>query len=85
MKPFHESVVRVIKSITSVNELELIEKLLMTTKIPKGHDEIAAALLEKTTKLKQMNFFSTEVFLSINEQKKFAQAVAAEKAAAQAS
>jgi uncharacterized protein (UPF0128 family) len=81
-KPFHESIVDVIRNVKTIEELELVEGLLMATKIPKGHDEIVAALTEKTEEMAQMNFHSSEVFISIFEQKKLAQVASAEKAAA---
>ncbi len=84
-KPFHESILDTIKNVRSVKELELVEGLLMATKIPKGHDEIIAALVEKDEEMKRMNFFSTEVIISITEQKKHAQVASAERQAGQAS
>jgi hypothetical protein len=81
-KPFHESIldtIKNLKSTSSVEELELVEALLVATKIPKGHDEIIAAMTEKTREVAHENI-KAEVLVSILEQKELARVAAAEKA-----
>ena len=46
-RPFHETIVDAIRSTNYHNELGCLIRLISVTKIPKGHDEIIAALEEK--------------------------------------
>jgi len=51
MKPFHESIVSIIRGAKTKEELKLIEKILLTTKSPKDQDVIAKAFSSKAKKL----------------------------------
>lgn len=42
-RPFHETILEIIDRVSCTTELRLLAELIYRTKIPKGHDEIAAA------------------------------------------
>lgn len=77
-KPFHESIVDILNGLTDIDDLELVERLLMVTKIPKGHDEIIEALTDATQEAAHENI-KEEVLASILEQKELAKVASAEK------
>lgn len=76
-RPFHETIVDTIREMTPVN-IPLVARLIMATKIPRGHDEIIAAWKEQETYLRE-NGFSLKgnpqsLFDDIEEQKQEAMA-----------
>lgn len=70
-RPFHESIIGTIKNVNVLSELALVETLLVATKIPKGHDEIIAALTEKAMDVRA-DGPDDAVLASILEQKRIA-------------
>jgi len=50
-KPFHESIVTVIKGVDFARELETISLILIFTKVPANHKMIVSALQEKAEEL----------------------------------
>jgi hypothetical protein len=69
-KPFHEAIVEMLKW-AMAHDLETLGKLLIMTKIPKGHDEILAAWNAKCQELRlQPESFDYIVAEDILQQKK---------------
>ncbi len=50
-KPFHESIVRALRSAKTKEELAVLEKLILSTKIPKDTDLVLRAFRSKAKKL----------------------------------
>ncbi len=73
-RPFHETIVDVINSVADPKETEMLRNLIVMTKIPKNHDNIAVAWRRLMTFL---CIDDTTVLNDLQEQKKEAEAKAA--------
>ena len=79
--PFHETIEQAIRTTKTGNGLNLIAWLLMQTKIPKGHDEIVAAIKESIpgVGLSGLRSFWDAVIADVLEQKRDAEVEARQK------
>ncbi|MES2953419.1 MAG: hypothetical protein V4674_02575 [Patescibacteria group bacterium] len=77
LKPFHLSVVAIIKMVQTKGQLEMLERLLRATKIPENHDEIMAAYRDCCSRLRSSDM--SDVVGAILAQKQAAEEEKAER------
>ena len=78
-RPFHETIVEAVHK-ASDEQMECLAEIIKTTKIPKGHDEIAAAWSQRRSELNWGEDKSLGVRVNLLEQKQEAVEKELEKA-----
>ena len=78
-RPFHETIIEAIRHASS-NEMVCLAELIKATKIPKGHEEIIVAWMQRLQEIGYPNF-NLDVTADLLEQKQEAEKKEEEKKA----